>query len=126
MIYILAVDAIDATVFASSVLRISAAEMTSRCTAVVGMAQVPHSCRQLDIRATPQFFERMMTQGERDENGWHGPTPPRQMERVEAREIVAARGIRTAVRMRGGEIVPPYDVPPAMDPDSIEAWLATD
>jgi hypothetical protein len=57
------------------------------------------------MRATPEFWEA---------KGANGPND------------VTIVSIIMAIRLRGGELLPPYDVPEAMDRESVEAWLAAE
>lgn len=105
VIYICCLDAVDATAYASTVLKIKLRDQQSEARIISKAIHVPRRCRGLDIRSTPEFWSVLIT-------------------RAATRQSLEAGTITTAVRLRGGEIQKPYDVPASMEADDIEAWLA--
>lgn len=124
VIYICCLDAIDATMYASKVLEIKLRVQGSNASLMDKLTRVPSKCTGLDIRATPEFWTALTHPAVLDGADRLVDTRARRNLAVrEARGIQKARTIATAVRLRGGEIRPPYDVPTAMDERSIEDWL---
>lgn len=100
MIYVLATDSIDATVFAARVLSIPARRMRDECRLVHDVNQLPVNMRRLVCRMTINF-EAEYDRGDR----------------------VARLIVQTAER-RGALVNPAFDLPATMDANDIEAWLA--
>lgn len=126
VIYLCCLDAVDATVYAGRVLQIKLRQQQSQARLVHKLSLVPANCMNLDLRATPEFWTAVTHPAAEDTTpgNWHIEAKARRnMSARQIKGITVARTVASAVRLRGGTIQPPYDVPASMDPDSIEAWL---
>lgn len=118
MIYICCLDAVDATAYASMVLKIKLREQQSEARLISALSHVPKRCRGLDIKGTPEFWTAVTYPTEQPISR----NATRDVGRI-GKSILSARTVATAVRLRGGTIQRPYDVPASMDAEDVERWL---
>lgn len=126
VIWICCLDAVDATVYAAK-QGIKLREQGAAARIIDTLGRVPASCRGLDIRATPEFWTALTHPATSVGRGSVVEVRARAnvAARV-ARDVTVARTIETAIRLRGGTIQPPYDVPESLDREAVEEWLDRD
>lgn len=121
MLYILATSPVEATVYATATLGMPLRTQGSLATVLMSATHCPARFEDDDvIKQTPEF-ERLSRPREA---GWSKPGWTRNQYVADQDDRAKAARLATTVRMRGGKILPAYDVPEELTPEAIEKWLA--